>query len=98
MAFRKKHALLASALTTMLISGGIAMLQVVNAAPAPPTHDATRADFERYMKELSNWGRWGHDDQIGAVNLITPAKRRQALAAVKEGVSISMIYGSHSGP
>ena len=44
------------------------------AAPTP----VTRADFERWKKELSNWGRWGNDDQIGALNLITPAKRRQA--------------------
>lgn len=52
--------------------------------------DATRADFDRLMKELSNWGRWGKDDQIGAVNLITPAKRKDALRAVKDGVSVSM--------
>ena len=27
---------------------------------------------------------------MGAVNLITPAKRKQALATVKEGVSVSL--------
>ena len=42
------------------------------------------------MKELSNWGRWGKDDQMGAVNLITPAKRKEALNSVKDGVSVSM--------
>ena len=50
----------------------------------------SRADFERWKKELSNWGRWGKDDQIGALNLITPAKRRQAAALVKEGFSVSL--------
>jgi kynurenine formamidase len=50
----------------------------------------TRADFERWKTELSNWGRWGKDDQIGALNLITPAKRRQAAALVKEGISVSL--------
>ncbi len=59
-------------------------------AEVESNHNATRADFEQYMKDLSNWGRWGKDDQMGAVNLITPAKRRQALATVKEGISISM--------
>lgn len=49
-----------------------------------------RADFERSMAELSNWGRWGKDDQMGALNLITPAKRRQALTLVREGVSVSL--------
>ena len=51
---------------------------------------ATRAQFERWKTELSNWGRWGKDDQIGALNLITPAKRRQAAALVKEGLSVSL--------
>lgn len=46
--------------------------------------------YERWKKDLSNWGRWGKDDQIGALNLITPAKRRQAAALVTEGFSVSM--------
>jgi len=50
----------------------------------------TKTDIDRIMKELSNWGRWGKDDQLGAMNLITPAKRKQAAALVKEGVSISL--------
>lgn len=50
----------------------------------------TRADVERMMTEISNWGRWGKDDQLGAVNLITPAKRKQAAALVREGISISL--------
>lgn len=50
----------------------------------------TRAQFERWKTELSNWGRWGKDDQIGALNLITPAKRRQAAALVRDGVSVSL--------
>ena len=57
---------------------------------AASNHNATRQDFDRLMKELSNWGRWGKDDQMGAVNLITPAKRKQALSTVKEGFSVSM--------
>ncbi len=51
---------------------------------------ATSADIERWVDELSNWGRWGKDDQLGALNLITPAKRKQAAALVKEGESVSL--------
>ncbi len=40
-----------------------------------PTHVVTPAEYERWKKDLSNWGRWGKDDEIGALNLITPAKR-----------------------
>ena len=49
-----------------------------------------KATVDRWMKELSNWGRWGKDDQMGAVNLITAAKRKQAVALVREGVSVSL--------
>ena len=31
------------------------------------------------VQEVSNWGLWGNDDELGAANLITPAKRKQAL-------------------
>src|SRR6267142_1294057 len=53
---------------------------------------ATEEDFRRAMKELSNWGRWGKDDELGAANLITPAKRKQAVALAKEGVSVSLAH------
>ena len=57
---------------------------------AAPSHTVTPAEYERWKKDLSNWGRWGKDDQIGALNLITPAKRKQAAGLVKEGFSVSM--------
>jgi kynurenine formamidase len=57
------------------------------AAPAPVVSEA---EYERWKKELSNWGRWGKNDEIGALNLITPAKRREAASLVKEGFSVSM--------
>src|SRR4029079_1514452 len=53
---------------------------------------ATEEDFRRAMKELSNWGRWGADDELGAANLITPAKRKQALALAKEGLPVSLAH------
>src|SRR5437870_4654086 len=52
----------------------------------------TAEDFHRAMKELSNWGRWGADDEIGAANLITTAKRKQALALAKEARPISLAH------
>jgi kynurenine formamidase len=36
-------------------------------------------------KELSNWGRWGEDDEIGTLNFVTPGKRVQAAQLVKTG-------------
>lgn len=50
----------------------------------------SKAQFEKWMTELSNWGRWGKDDERGALNLITPAKRQQAGALVKTGTTVSL--------
>ena len=50
----------------------------------------TQAEYDRWQTELSNWGRWGKDDELGTLNLITPAKRRAAALLVKEGVTVSL--------
>ena len=42
------------------------------------------------MKELSNWGRWGDDDELGALNLISAAKRVAAAGLVETGRVVSM--------
>jgi kynurenine formamidase len=44
------------------------------------------------MNSLSNWGRWGKEDQKGALNLITAEKRKEAAALVTEGTSISLAH------
>jgi kynurenine formamidase len=67
-----------------------------NHAASPPA--ATQQDFDRMMTELSNWGRWGKDDQKGALNLITPAKRKQAVSEMKDGVSVSMARNAETEP
>jgi kynurenine formamidase len=52
---------------------------------AIPTHD----DVLKMLDSLSNWGRWGADDQLGTVNFITPAQRKRAATLVREGVSVT---------
>jgi kynurenine formamidase len=59
-------------------------------ASAPRHAPATKADADRWMTELSNWGRWGKEDQLGALNLITAEKRRQAMALAKAGLVVSL--------
>ena len=59
---------------------------------SPESRDLTRADIERMMEELSNWGRWGADDQLCAANLITPANRLEAIATVTEGLTRSLAH------
>jgi len=50
----------------------------------------TSEQYEGWQSSLSNWGRWGKDDELGALNLITPAKRKAAAALVRDGVSVSL--------
>ncbi|MFN8007231.1 MAG: cyclase family protein [Terriglobia bacterium] len=52
----------------------------------------TKKDIDQMMTSLSNWGRWGKDDELGALNLITPSKRKQAAGLVKEGVTLSLAH------
>ena len=51
-----------------------------------PTKDEVLA----YLKEDRNWGRWGNDDQVGAVNMVTPEKRLAAAATIKSGRAVSL--------
>ena len=50
----------------------------------------SRAEFDRWMEEISNWGRWGPEDELGTLNLITDETRRAAAGLVEDGVSVSM--------
>ena len=60
-------------------------------AQAADSHPlVTEAEYQRWQTELSNWGRWGKDDERGTLNLITPAKRKQALGLAKEGFTVSL--------
>jgi kynurenine formamidase len=50
------------------------------------------ATVEAWMDELSNWGRWGEDDELGTLNLITPEKRKRAAALVQTGIAVSLSH------
>lgn len=55
-------------------------------------HLVTKATVDRWMIELSNWSRWGKDDERGTLNLLTPARRKRALSLAKDGVSVSLSH------
>jgi kynurenine formamidase len=50
----------------------------------------SQAQFEDWKQNINNWGRWGADDEIGTLNLITPAKRTEAASLVLSGVTVSL--------
>ncbi|MET9558935.1 cyclase family protein [Streptomyces tauricus] len=43
------------------------------------------AEFHEIAKRVNNWGRWGADDEIGTLNLITDEVVREAAASVRTG-------------
>lgn len=50
----------------------------------------SQTQYDRWIDELSNWGRWGPDDELGAFNLITSTKRAAAAGLVSDGFTVSL--------
>jgi kynurenine formamidase len=81
------------------VSGGcaVALAAVVLLLPGRASDTTRKAtltetEYDKLMTSISNWGRWGKDDQLGALNLITPEKRKEAAGLVHEGVSFSLSH------
>ena len=76
-----------------------AVMSAQQPAPAPPLLSPGPAaarfprnleEFDQMFNQIKNWGRWGQDDQLGAANLITEARRRHALTLAKSGITVSL--------
>jgi len=53
---------------------------------ADPIHpEPTEDEVRHQLYGRRNWGRWGDDDERGALNLITPERRLAGLATVRTG-------------
>ena len=57
-------------------------------------------EVRAYLAQRRNWGRWGQDDELGTINLITPEKRVAAAGLVRSGrtVSLSRYFPKSSNP
>ncbi len=51
-----------------------------------PTEEEVIKSFE----DICNWGRWGEEDEVGAINFITNEIKLNAFQSVKSGVSVSL--------
>jgi kynurenine formamidase len=45
----------------------------------------SEVEFREIAKRVSNWGRWGPDDERGTLNLITPEVVKRATGCVRRG-------------
>ena len=90
-------------LTVALVVAGLGSVMFGQRGASVPSGSAAQtvaraprnvAEFDELFKQVSNWGRWGKDDQLGAANLVTEAKRKQAAALVKNGISVSLAHNA----
>ena len=76
---------------SLLVTGLLAAHPVVGQEPREErAGSVTPEQFDRWMTELSNWSRWGPDDELGTLNLVTGAKRVEAAALVRTGRTVSL--------
>jgi kynurenine formamidase len=56
-------------------------------------------DFRALAEKVNNWGRWGDDDELGTLNLITDDVVKRAMGCVRTGKRFSLaIPMSEDGP
>jgi kynurenine formamidase len=79
----------------LLAFGASASVIGQTTAPRVPRN---AAEFDELFQRVSNWGRWGKDDQLGSANLVTAAKRKQAIALAKDAVSVSLAHNPLTEP
>ena len=95
-----KRILIAALFATATFTIGIAGQQrgaepaapLLGPGPSAARFPRNADEFDQMFNQVKNWGRWGKDDQLGAANLITEAKRKQALALAKNGVTVSLAH------
>ncbi|GGP73793.1 cyclase family protein [Saccharothrix coeruleofusca] len=52
--------------------------------------DLAEGEVLDFFTSLSNWGRWGDDDRLGTLNLITDEVRAAAAASIRTGRAVSL--------
>jgi kynurenine formamidase len=48
------------------------------------------AEIDELSRKVSNWGRWGDDDELGCGNLLTEESTRRGVATVRSGRRVSL--------
>jgi len=60
----------------------------------------TQSEFDQVLHQLNRWGRWGIDDQRGALNLVAGDQLASAAQSVRLGrvVSLALPIGANGAP
>jgi kynurenine formamidase len=75
------------------------MTQFMSRAKTTPC-PVSAEEFDQLFERVSNWGRWGPDDERGTLNYLTAEKVRASAVLVKSGrtVSLSLPINTVAGP
>jgi len=76
----------------ILIASAVAAAPIDSLTLAVDRAPHNAEEFDALFQQVKNWGRWGSGDQLGSANLVTAAKRKQAAALVKAGVTVSLAH------
>ncbi|MEO5589071.1 MAG: hypothetical protein ABIS03_05750, partial [Gemmatimonadaceae bacterium] len=68
----------------------LAVTSYATVSEAQTTSPVSRDTFATWFREVSNAGRWGPDDSLGTLNLVTPQKRAAAARSVRAGIVVSL--------
>jgi len=79
-------------MTSRIVAAALFAGAVAIAAQPAGRSPRNAAEFDALFQQVKNWGRWGPDDQLGSANLVTAAKRKQAVALVKSGITVSLAH------
>jgi kynurenine formamidase len=65
-----------------------------------PSPRVSLEEFERLFEQVKNWGRWGAEDERGALNYVTPERTQAAAGLIRSGhsVSLSLTVNTEAGP
>ncbi len=62
---------------------------MANEYPVPTTEE-----LDAMFEELTNWTRWGADDEQGTLHFLTDERRAAAAGQVSSGQSISLAHST----
>jgi kynurenine formamidase len=74
------------------------LLASMTVAPSAAQESVSEEQLRGWMSEIANSGRWGPEDQLGTLNLITPAHRAAAATLVQAGITVSLSHDLTPGP
>ena len=60
--------------------------------------DVSAADFRALFEAVSNWGRWGDDDERGALNYLTPDRVAAAAGLIRSGETTTLSLPLNTTP